>query len=733
MTTQRTTCKVGACEPFCGFHAEVRDGRLVAVRPDEEHPVTTGYACIKGMHVPDYVNDPERLLHPLRRGPRGLERIAWDAAVQEIGAKLKTLRETHGPGAIATYWGNAADSFSITLANTFCHAFGSANSFNVLSLEYTDRGAVAERVLGNENLILQPDAGRARFALLLGTNPLVTNGMTLLQRHPRIAESLKGIRRRGGKVVVVDPRRTQRARLADEHVAIRPGTDLFLLVAMLRRIFETEAQDQTFLAQHATGAEIWRSLAGSLDLERAATITGIPAGQIKRLADEFGAADGAFATTRVGVQTSPNSVVTEWAVLTLNAITGNVDRPGGVYFNPGAVDVPTLIERFGKRRNPAPSRIGRYPQIFGAPPATVFADDVLSQDADRIRALVVVAGNPVITFPNTAKMEAALRRLELLVCIDIYPSDTIAFAHYALPAATQYEKGGLHFLTSNFEPYPFVEWKPKLVEPRGKARSEWEIFKALSRASGVPFLNHPAVDRIGRLLEAMGVNFTEEFLCRVVLGRRVALRRLKRTAGGIKLDDVHFGDFLEKGLRTTDGHLRLAPPEFVGALEDALARPPLSTQEFPFLLISGARRPASYNSWTHHIPALAAKLRGNWAMLNPRDAERLGVREGERVRIRSQTGEVEIEARPSPDLLEGVVAIHQFWGHTYSAGTTTSRKYPGVNVNFLHDDRRRDPFCGMPVFNGTACNVIRKGTEEPERLDEAEAIPTASRRPSSRA
>jgi formate dehydrogenase len=232
---------------------EVEEDRIVSVLPDRDHPVTQGYACVKGMCVGDYVNDPKRLLHPLRRGPTGLEPVGWNEAVQEIGTRLRSLRSAYGPRAIATYWGNAADSVTITLANTFCHAFGSPNSFNVLSLEYTDWGAVAHRVLGNENLILQPDAGRARFALLLGTNPLVTNGMTLLQRRPRISADLKAIQRNGGKVVVVDPRCTETAKVADEHVPIRPGTDLFLLVAMLRRILESGRADKRFLAKHTRG------------------------------------------------------------------------------------------------------------------------------------------------------------------------------------------------------------------------------------------------------------------------------------------------------------------------------------------------------------------------------------------------------------------------------------------------------------------------------------------------
>lgn len=705
MPVHRTTCKVGACEPFCGIEVQVEDGRMVGVRPDPQHPITAGYACIKGMHVPDYQNDPDRLLHPICRRQGSWERIGWDVATSEIGQKLRAIRDAHGPRAIATYWGNAADSVTISLANTFCHAFGSPNSFNVLSLEYTDRGAVAASVLGNENLILQPDAGRARFALLLGTNPLVTNGMTLLQRRPRIAGDIKAIQRNGGKVVVVDPRRTETAKVADEHVPIRPGTDLFLLVAMIRRILETGRFDAAFAERHTVGLDAWRRLAALLDAERAADVTGLPHTQIERLADGFAAADGAFATTRVGVQTSHNTTLTEWAVMTLNAITGNIDRPGGVYFNPGVLDVPALIEQFTKRRNPALSRIGGYPQIFGGPPATVLADDVLSDDPDRIRALVVVAGNPVITFPNTAKIEAALRRLDLLVCVDLYLSDTATFAHYVLPAATMYEKGALHFLTSNFEPYPFIEWKPKVVEPSGEARSEWEIFKALARAARVPFLNDPLLDKLARLFDRVGVGFDESWLYRYLLFGKMRLGRLQQTAGGIKLADIRWGEFLRQGLRTPDGKIHLAPSDFVAALPDALREPPAASPEFPLLLISGARRLAAYNTWTHNIPALMDKMKGNWATLNPADAARIGVKTGQRVRVTSPVGSVEIGAVISPDIREGVVAIHQFWGHNYESGMRTSRRYPGVNVNFLHDDRVRDPFCGMPVFNGTQCRV----------------------------
>lgn len=296
---------------------------------------------------------------------------------------------------------------------------------------------------------------------------------------------------------------------------------------------------------------------------------------------------------------------------TLNALTGNIDRPGGVYFNPGYFDVPALIEQFTRRNNKAPSRVGKYLQVFGGPLAPVFADDVLSDDPDRIRALVVVAGNPVITFPKTAKVEKALRRLDLLVCIDLYLSDTGTFAHYNLPASTMYEKGCLHFLTSNFEPYPYVEWKPKLVEPRGEARREWEIIKDLARAARVPFLNDPILDKAARGIDALGLGFDEDWLYRYLLLGKARLGKLKQMRGGIKRSDVPSGEFLSRGLKTPDAKIQLAPADLVAALPNALSAPITATDAFPLLLISGARRLAAYNTWTHNIPALMEKMKGN--------------------------------------------------------------------------------------------------------------------------
>lgn len=704
----QTVCKIGACEPFCGIEVDVEDGKMSAVRPDPGHPLSEGYVCIKGMSLLGYQNSPDRLLHPLRRDGNGWKRVGWAEATSEIGERLRQVAERHGGRSIATYWGNAADSIAITMANTFCHAFGSPNSYNVLSLEYTDRGAVAEELYGNENVILQPDVTRAKLALLLGTNPIVTQGLTLLQRRPHVGADLKKAQAAGGSLVVVDPRVTATTKLADQHLAIRPGTDLFLLLSLIRTIIDEKLFDEQFVGTHTTGFEEWEALARDATPDRTEEITTLPAATVRDLARAFARADGAYASTRVGVQTSHNSVLTEWAVATLVAITGNIDRAGGLYHNPGVLDIPALIRKFTKRRNKSPSRIGGFSAIFGGLPASVLADEILTPGDGQVRALLVLAGNPVISFPNTRKTEQALRALELLVSVDIFLNDTTTFADFVLPAATQYEQGGFHFLVNQFDPRPFAELRPKVVDPPGECRSEWDIFRDLSRAAGVPFLNNPIFDKLARALDALGIGFTPELLYRyLLLGKTPSYSKLRQSPRGASGEPFELGHFFERSIHTEDRKIHLAPTAFVRALPAALAKAPLPTEARPFLLISGARRLASYNSWTHNIPELAEKLRGNWATLNPDDAARLGLRDGDEIRIRSDVGELVIEARASREIRPGVVAVHQHWGHVYESGMETARRYPGVNVNLVHSEAARDPLCGMPVYNGTPVSIER--------------------------
>ena len=705
-------CKIGACEPQCGLKFTVEDNRIIDIAPDPDHPISKGYVCKKGMAIDEYQHDPDRLLFPEAKTPAGFKRTSWATATREIGTSLQDIVDRWGPSSIATYWGNAADSSGIILANSLCAAFGSPNSFNVLSLEYTDRGAVAGQMFGNEHLVLQPDADNADFALLLGANPLVTQGMTLLQRRPRIGESLKNIQRRGGKVVVVDPRLTESAKIADQHVRIVPGTDLFLLLGMFNHITSQRRYDVTYVGRCTSGLDKLTEIGSRFSNSDISNITRIPEQIIKQLAEDLAAADRGFITTRVGVQTSRNTTLTEWLVQTLNALTGNIGRKGGLFYHPGAINNIRFIDTFTKDKNNSPSRIGHYPQIFGGPPASTLADDILSDSPERIRALVVIAGNPIISFPNTERMKRALERLELLVCIDIYRSDTGAFADYNLPAATIYEKGGLHFLTQPFDPYPFLEWRPKILEPEGEVRSEWDMVRDICRATRVPFLNNRLIDLLDRGLGLTGSGFTEEHLSQFLLlssmsRKKMTLSKLKRSKYGIKIAEPDYESTLEQFINNPDRKIQLSPAEFIDELLSVSRNLPQYNSDYPFQLISGGRRLASFNSWTHNMPHLSKGLGGNRAIINRDDASSLGVADGDRVKLHTKTGSLEIPVELSDEIMHGVVMVHQFWGHSYESGQSYAKNKPGCNVNYLHSDTDLDKFSGMPVFNGTPCKVSR--------------------------
>jgi anaerobic selenocysteine-containing dehydrogenase len=703
--TVRTTCKIGACEPYCGIEVDVEDGVMVAVRGDKQHPLSQGYLCVKGHNLLEYQNDPDRLLHPLHKTGSGFERADWDTATTDIGTRLRAITDEHGPDSVATYWGNAADSANIVLALTTAGAFGSRNTFNVLSLEFTDRGAVASRVYGDEGVMVQPDADHTHHALLLGTNPVVTQGMALLQRRPRIRGDLRDIQRRGGSVTVVDPRETETTSFADRHLAIRPGTDLYFLVGLIAHILRNDLADQGWLELHADGVQEWRRISGGVDLDRVARTCDLPRSVIEAEAERFAAAPAAFATSRVGVQTGPNTTLTEWAITTLNAITGNLARPGGMIFHGGATDPSQYLLDGLLRNNFTPSRIGNHTHIFGGLPATVLADDILSDADDRVRALIVFAGNPVISFPDTKKMEAALERLELLVCFDIYHSDTGAFADWNLPVVTQFEKPSMHFMVDKYEPARRLEWKPQVVEPAVEARLEWDAMQDICAAADAPFLNNPQIHEEVLEHRARGAHYPERAMYEGVLPAGVTLEEIIDTPGGIELPPEDAGSFFGQHVKTESGRVQLAPADLVEGLDGALAVETSADEQYPLLLISGQRRLRSFNTWTHNMASLTDPLSEPAATIHPDLAAEHGLADGDNIQLSTAHGAIILAVTISESIRADTIAVPQFWGHLYESGQHHARKRPGVNVNHLHDTGEVDAYTAMPIFNGRPCAI----------------------------
>src|SRR3954449_8514832 len=473
-----TFCRI--CEAHCGLVATVDGGRLERLRPDPQHPLSHGYACPKGIAMTEVQNAPDRVLHPMR----GDERVGWDEAIAEIGARLRAVRKRHGSDAVGWYMGNPGGaSYSHTLwSKGFVDALGSPHYYTAGSQDVNNRFAASALMYGSPLRVPIPDLERTSFLLMVGANPFVSNGSVL--SAPRVRDRLHAIVARGGRVVVVDPRRTETAR-AFEHLPIRPDTDAWLLLSLLHVV-----------ARESPLGPLTEPFSPEATAER----TGVPAERCRALARDLEAAGSAAVYGRTGSCLGRFGTLVAFLLDALNAVTGNLDAPGGAVFGRPAIALDDVAESIGLDTYGARhSRVGGFPDVLGAMPASVMADEISTPGAGSLRALFVSAGNPVLSVPDGQALADAMGSLDLCVAIDLYVNETGRHADYVLPATTFLEREALPIAFLGFYTTPFVQWTEPVVAPRGEARDEWEIIEDLARELGVVPSPVPAVRRAGRL------------------------------------------------------------------------------------------------------------------------------------------------------------------------------------------------------------------------------------------
>jgi len=709
MVQEKTTyCRI--CEVTCGLVATVEDGRVTKLRPDPDHVVSRGYSCPKGLALHEVTHDPDRILHPMKRTAGGWERITWEQAIGEIAGKLNAIRAAHGPDAIGLYTGNPsgyAYAHRIYSAN-WIKALGSRNSYGAGSQDNLADFLAARFLYGASFRQPVPDVDRAQYLLIVGTNPLVSQG-TLVHLIDAKAR-LKAVAERGGKVVVIDPRRTETAKIAQEHHFIRPGSDTFLLLAMIRTILDEGLEARELLAAQADDVDWLRTLVAVFTPERAAEATGIDAATIRRLAREFAASPAACAFGRAVC--GPFGTIQAWALDVLNIVTGNLDRPGGAVFSDGLVDLARVVEQlgldgYGEHR----SRLRDLPGVLGELPAGVLADEIATPGAGQIRALVVTAGNPVASIANGAALASAMAQLECTVVIDIYMSETAALADYFLPAATSLEREDFPVFHVNLLTEPYSQWTDAVIPKLGESKEEWEIFTLLGDAMGLTYLANPAAHWLRRGLQLFGRDFSPRWIIDGMIrtgpmGDRYlpwssgwSVARLKEHPHGVRLGELRTGILREK-LMTPDKRIHLKNEHIAREAERILAEGTSTTSDFPLQLI-GRRDMRSNNSWLRNVPKLMRGDRDRRLRIHPDDADRLGIADGQVVRVRSRVGAVDAEVRVSDELMPGVVSLPHGW----SDGIETHRRVVaelgrGPNCNDLIDQRAIEPLAGMAWLNG---------------------------------
>jgi formate dehydrogenase len=524
---------------------------------------------------------------------------------------------------------------------------------------------------------------------------------------PRIREQLHEIER----VVVVDPRRTETARQF-EHLAIRPDADALLLLSMLAVIFEEGLSDRLFLERLGEGAGELERLAAGHPPERTEAATTIPAPRVRELARDFAAAEGAAAYGRTGSCLGRHGTLVAFLLDALNAVTGNLDRPGGAVFGRPPVALDDVGEQvglatYGERR----SRIGGFPDVIGNMPAALLPLEIETPGEGQVRALFVSAGNPVLSVPDGEALERALDRLELCVSIDLYVNETNRHADYVLPATTFYEREDLPLAFLGFFSTPFIQFSDAVVPPPGECRQEWEVVEDLSRRLGLAPYSATPLRRLARL----GLRLRPEQLADLLLrtgpsgdlfGLRrggLSLKRLREHPHGLVLaDEIATGVLAEK-LRTPGRRVRLAPPEIVAEVE-RLASSNGGDPRFPLRMI-GMRELRSHNSWMHNAPLLMRGGRVHALRVHPDDAPAHGLEDGGEARLESKDGAVTVPVSVSDEMTPGTVALPHGWGHR--GGWQLANRNAGVNVNLLAgsgpDDLER--LAGMAHLNGIAVRV----------------------------
>ena len=700
-----TYCRV--CEPLCGMVATVEDGKLVKLRPDVDNPLSKGFACPKGVAMTEVVNDPDRVLHPLRRREDGeFERVSWDEALDDIGARLKAIVSEHGGSSVGWYMGNpAAFSYSHPIwAKGFVDGLGSPHFYTASSQDVSNRFAASAFLYGSPYIVPIPDLARTEFLLIVGANPLVSHGSVM--SAPRIKDQLHGIVERDGRVVVVDPRRSETAR-AFEHVSLHPDSDAFLLLSMLEAIFKDGLEDSEAIARQSRGVQALRELAMAHPAEGTEARTGVSAVEVRRLARDLARAGSAAVYGRTGSCLGRNGTLVAYLLDALNLVTGNLDREGGAVFGDPPVDFEGIADLIGVATYAkVRSRVGDLPEVLGSLPASVMAKEMTTEGEGRIRAFFVSAGNPVLSVPNGDELVAAMEGLELSVALDFYVSDTSRHCDYVLPATTMYEREDFPLPFLSLFTTPFIQMTEPVVEPAGEARQEWQVIEEIAARVGVV----PSSAWAARLAGKAGIKLSPERLVDLIVrvGRRgdlfglrrggLSVKKLKENPHGIVLGDGLAGGVLLKKLRHRDKKVRLDSPE---VLADARAMAARNGHDpsYPLRLI-GLRELRSHNSWMHNAPLLMRGERVHAARIHPADAEEAGVEDGEPCRISSAHGAIELAAKVTDEVKEGTIAIPHGWGHT--GGWRLAASAGGANVNELasSDPSDLERLAGMAHLNG---------------------------------
>ncbi|MBF4206665.1 molybdopterin oxidoreductase family protein [Pseudomonas donghuensis] len=688
------------CEAICGLTLEITHEpdvvpRITSIKGDPEDRFSRGHICPKAVALQDIQNDPDRLRAPHKRVGDSWQAISWEEAFELAAQKLWAIQQAHGQNAVAVYQGNpSVHNYGLmTHSNYFLGLLKTRNRFSATSVDQLPHHLTSYLMYGHGLLLPIPDIDNTAFMLILGGNPLASNGS--IMTVPDVEKRLKAIQARGGKLVVVDPRRSETAAMADQHLFIRPGGDAALLCGLLNTLFAEGLTRQPSLPVEGLG-EVQAAIA-PFTPEAMSPLCGVQAQVIRQLARDFAAADKAVCYGRMGISTQAFGTLCHWLVQLINLVSGNLDRVGGALCTEPAVDL--VASTSGGHFNAWQSRVSGLPEYGGELPVAALAEEMLVEGEGQVRALVTVAGNPVLSTPNGRQLERALDGLEFMLSIDLYINETTRYADLILPSTSALEND--HYDTTfNLLAVRNVSRFNRAVLPKPEgALHDWEIFVGLAKAfaarSNKPLKPTLApaqmIDiglRQGRYGEASAF--------------KLSLETLDQHPHGIDLGPLQPN--LAARLKTPNQRIQAAPREMLGDLQRFAGQQPLAADQ---LLLIGRRHVRSNNSWMHNYHRLVKGKPRHQLLMHPDDLAGRHLQDGQRVRVSSRVGEIEVEVQASSDMMPGVVSLPHGFGHA-RAGVRLeiAQAHPGASANDLTDERQFDAVSGNAALNGVPVQVV---------------------------
>jgi anaerobic selenocysteine-containing dehydrogenase len=719
VTTTRSAHRIcPLCEASCGLSIELDGDRVLAIRGNDADVLSRGFICPKAVALRDLHEDPDRLRAPVVKRDGRFVEVTWDEAFAEIERRLPPIRAHHGRDAVGLVIGNpTAHKLGLLLYGArLGRALETKNVFSASTLDQMPKQLACGLVFGHWLSVPVPDIERTDFLLVLGANPVVSNGS--MWTVPGFRDKAKAMQARGGTLVVVDPRRTETAELADRHLFIRPGGDAFFLAGIVQTLFADGRANAGTVAPHVVGIDAVAAAVAAFTPERVAPRCGIPADEIRALARTLASTPRAAVYGRIGTCTQEYGTLASWLVDVVNVLTGHLDVPGGAMFAKAAAFAANTAGAPGKGKGVTvgrrASRVAGAPEVFGELPMNCLAEEIETPGDGQLRALVTIAGNPVLSAPNGPRIAAALATLDFMVSVDIYVNETTRHADVILPGLSPLEEMHYDAALSQLAWHNTARVSLPVLAPPAGHPAEWEILtRLLAIATGrgaaadvralddelaaadVRRVAGPAADAIlasvadrtgpARLLD-LGLRAGPY---------RLSLAQLEAAPDGIDLGPL--APRVPEVLRTPSGKIELAPEMLLADLARAaadLARPA------PDLVLVGRRQLRSNNSWMHNLPTLAKGPFRCTALVSPADAARLGVTDGGKARIANGARSIDVVVEVSDEIMPGVVSLPHGWGHDQpDTRMRVAAERPGANVNAVIDDRARDPLSGNAVLS----------------------------------